>query len=721
MRAQRAGSVVERLRSSNVRRAAAIASGILAVSLAAGAADAIVWSSNGPSGGLIQALAVDPTDPAKLYAGTSSGGFFRSVNAGFSWSAINTGIASPSSFVMTGVAVNPLNPARVYGTRQSGAQGFVFRSTDGGATWNQIQFDAAANDVATGRDPFRPDTVYYAGQALYRSINGGDNWFVVSTTGPYYCVVVDPILPTTLYAGAVGHIRKSTDYGGTWVTKSTGLPGSRNVQALAIHPTTPSILYAGVESSGVYKSVDSGETWAPLGPTVGASSLSVYGLAIDPADPNRIYAAGLVAAGVGVYVSTNAGASWTATPLALPAWALALAPSTPARLIAGTSEGVFSSSDGAANWFAANTGFANRAIRSLATGGGGRVYAGGTTGKVFRSDNGGATWLADAATVAPESITAVAVDPTNSAIVYAGTIGTQGIHKSVNGALTWSPLATGSAPINGYSLAIDPTNTNIVYAGAFGGVYRSTQGGANWSAPNTFHPFPVALAIDPASPSTLYAGTDPINAPFSGVYKSTNAGASWSPVNTGLPSVAGAAVQALAIDPATGAVYAGLESLGVYKTTNGGGSWSAANAGLGNLDVTSLRVDPGAPTTVYAGTRGGGVYRSSNGGSQWVAIGDGIHNPRIEALAVTAPGRPLAGSAGNGVFFVPACADEQDNDGDGAIDFDGGPALATPDPQCITPTRNRESPGSCGLGGELVFALGLLGTLRRAIRARAVG
>jgi hypothetical protein len=108
------------------------------------------------------------------------------------------------------------------------------------------------------------------------------------------------------------------------------------------------------------------------------------------------------------------------------------------------------------------------------------------------------------------------------------------------------------------------------------------------------------------------------------------------------------------------------------------------------------------------------VYRSTDGGAQWVAIGDGLQNPRVMALAVTAPGRPLAGTGGNGVFFVPACADERDNDGDGAIDWDGGPAQGPPDPQCTAPTRNRESAGSCGLGGEVVLALWLLGALRRA-------
>lgn len=713
MRAHRCESVFEGSRSLSLRRVWRVATCVLVLS-GAGAAEAILWTSNGPVGGLVQALAVDPSDPATIFAGTSGGGFFRSTDAGSSWSAVNTGIASPGSFVMTGVSVSPLDPARVYGTGQSGAQGFVFRSSDGGVSWTSAQLDASANAVTAVGDPFRPNTVYCAGQALYRTLDGGETWHGVSFTGPYFSVVADPTAPLTVYAGGLSHVRKTTDGGSTWVSKSAGLPSGRDVQAIAVHPTTPSTLFAGVETSGVYRSTDGGDNWTSLGPTVGTSHLSVFALAIDPANPDTIHAAGIVSGGVGVYSSTNGGSSWTATPLALGAWALAVAPLSPTRLFAGTSEGAWASSNAGASWSAANTGLANRAIRSLATGTGGRVYAGGTTGKVFRSDNGGANWLPGVQVVVPDQIYSLAVDPSNPEIVYAGSMGLGGVRKSLDGGVSWSHLATGTAPITGYSLAVDPTNPSIVYAGAFGGVHRSTQGGLNWSPPNTFAPFVVALVIDPASPSTLYAGTDPIAAPFSGVYKTTNSGGLWTPVNTGLPSVAGTAVQALALDPVTGAVYAGLENLGVYKSTNAGGSWSAVNTGLANLDVTSLRVDPSPPSSVYAGTLGGGVYRSTDGGAQWVAIVDGLQNPHVMALAVTAPGRPLVGSGGNGVFFVPACSDDRDNDGDGAIDWDGGPAQGPPDPECTSPTRNRESPGACGLGAELVLVLGLIAALRRA-------
>jgi hypothetical protein len=65
----------------------------------------------------------------------------------------------------------------------------------------------------------------------------------------------------------------------------------------------------------------------------------------------------------------------------------------------------------------------------------------------------------------------------------------------------------------------------------------------------------------------------------------------------------------LAIDPATPAtLYAGTSGDGVFKSTNGGGNWTAANTGLTNTDVNTLAIDPATPTTLYAGTHGGGVF-----------------------------------------------------------------------------------------------------------------
>jgi hypothetical protein len=112
-----------------------------------------------------------------------------------------------------------------------------------------------------------------------------------------------------------------------------------------------------------------------------------------------------------------------------------------------------------------------------------------------------------------------------------------------------------------------------------------------------------ALAIDPQTPSTVYAGVSPYGSNLSGVLKSTDGGASWTAVNNGLPPRTVA--RALAIDPeAPLTLYAGTDG-GVFKSTDGGANWSAMNEGPTNPSVHALVIKP---LDLYAGTYGGGVF-----------------------------------------------------------------------------------------------------------------
>jgi len=137
-------------------------------------------------------------------------------------------------------------------------------------------------------------------------------------------------------------------------------------------------------------------------------------------------------------------------------------------------------------------------------------------------------------------------------------------------------------------------------------VFKSTDGGSSWSVvslPNAGTSAVNALAIDPATPTTLYVGTRlrGLHGSFS-VFKSTDGGSTWSVVNTGLPI--NTPVTALAIDPTIPTtLYAG--TVGVFKSTDGGSTWSAVNTGLTNTAVRALAIDPATPTTLYAGTDGG--------------------------------------------------------------------------------------------------------------------
>ncbi len=171
------------------------------------------------------------------------------------------------------------------------------------------------------------------------------------------------------------------------------------------------------------------------------------------------------------------------------------------------------------------------------------------------------------------------------------------VSKSTNGGSAWSRsiLTTGGGFT--YALAVDPSNSNIVYAGGNPGLFKSTNAGSSWVLSSTGLSGTVnAIGINPVNCNIMYAGTT------IGVFKSTNGGANWT--DCGLDSA-----QAVLVHPsAPETVFVGTKN-GVYRSANSGGSWTAMSAGLDNLDVTSLGINPNF--YLFCGTRGCGMYASS--------------------------------------------------------------------------------------------------------------
>jgi photosystem II stability/assembly factor-like uncharacterized protein len=256
----------------------------------------------------------------------------------------------------------------------------------------------------------------------------------------------------------------------------------------------------------------------------------------------------------------------------------------------------------------------------------------GTDRGLFRSTNNGANWNLSNTGLTTSFVYSIVIDRNTPTTIYAGTAG--GVSKSTDGGVTW--VTTG--PTNGTvrTLAIDPSNSSIIYAGTASGVYKTTNGGASWMAINNgmvvsfasgSGTFPVTirnLVIDPGNPNTVYAGSS------SGIYKSTDGGANWFRLTSGLPS---SNIQTVVIDPANPAMlYVGLNSLGVFKSTNSGANWTAANTGLSNLSIRSLAMAPNDPNTLYAGTLNG-IFKTTNGGTSWSAVNNGLLTPYTDSVS----------------------------------------------------------------------------------------
>jgi hypothetical protein len=469
-----------------------------------------VWTTHGPYGGSrsVEALAIDPVTPSTLYAGTEGGGVFKSTDSGASWSAVNTGLPSgdlgPS---VQALAIDPLTPSTLYAGGLadpfSGTRG-MFKSTDGGASWTAIN---------TGL-----------------------------TTINVRMLAIDPKTPSTLYAGTAYYnesmtvgVFQSTDGGASWSPVNTGLTEDLDVGTFAIDPLTPTTLYAGTYGSGVFKSTDSGGSWSAV--NTGLGNLDVRALAIDPVTPSTLYAG---TAG-GVYRSTNNGGSWTAVNVGLGyciVQALAIDPITPSTLYAGTDDGVYRSTDTGANWSAINTGLTNTYVWTLVidpktTN---TIYAGihgacgyGTgvgpcfAGGVFKSTDGGASWTGInngfSSDLVGIKILSLLIDPATPSTLYADTqicdpwCGPVQVYQSTDSGGSWSALNTGLGDLIGV-LAIDPVTPSTLYAGTDLGVFQSTNSGASWTAINNgftdsygYVKHVIALAIDPKTPRRLYAGT----------------------------------------------------------------------------------------------------------------------------------------------------------------------------------------------------------------------
>ena len=296
--------------------------------------------------------------------------------------------------------------------------------------------------------------------------------------------------------------------------------------------------------------------------------------------------------GLGLYVTQDRAATWVAAASDIgPSKVLALVadPERNAVLYAGTSHGLFKSTDDGITWKAAS-GLPADAVTTVALDPANTttVYACMSEG-LYQSKDGGATWKA----LLTSPVTSVAASATRSGVIFAGRASAP-VLRSVDGGVSWQEVG---AAVSVNALAIDPTNAQMIYAATSrSGIYLSIDGGATWTYSNTgltrgSAPLPVyVIAIDPRIPQRLYAGT------ANGLYRSSDWGADWAPAGTGIGT---RSVLSLAINTVdANYVYAGTARGGVFQTIDGGDHW--ASTGPANLDANAVVVDSAA-RFVYAG------------------------------------------------------------------------------------------------------------------------
>ena len=312
----------------------------------------------------------------------------------------------------------------------------------------------------------------------------------------------------------------------------------------------------------------------------GQRSDTIVSIALHPTKSNIIY----VATDEAVYKSSDTGARWTRFAGELTRTrviSLAIDPKLSATVFAGTmGDGTYKSPDGGRNWHQFNSGIQKGTISAIVNQivfnprGTEMVYAATTVG-VFRSINGGRQWVERMAGMNEVNfVVSLALDPQNPSVLYAGTTG--GVYRTTNGTESWVKKSTGmvaadakmaSMALGVNSLAVDPTNSDVVYAGTTKGLYKSMDQGEHWVKleGSVQDSYVSAIQIDPSHPSTLYLATS------DRVQKSEDSGATWQPKINGLEATSIRSLQISPSDPQV--LYIGTNGGGLYRSVDGGESW----------------------------------------------------------------------------------------------------------------------------------------------------
>jgi photosystem II stability/assembly factor-like uncharacterized protein len=510
-------------------------------------------------------LAMDPNDPNIVYSGLS--GVEKTTDGGMTWVPASQGLGDAQIFSF---AINPFNPNVLFaGTTGDGA----FKSTDGGATWNAVAIDSTVYGLLV--DPDDSNIVYAGsnGDGVYKSTDGGDSFARVGS--PKVRVVFSIVKSgSKLYAGtAGGGVSVSEDGGVTWT--NTGVSQS---QGLILSVDSVGSVYLGTNFDGAFMLPADGGTWRRLAWDQLKTCACQLGhaLAIDPSNHNHIF---FTTNDGGLLVTEDGGVTWQDGGVngfvARAPRAVAFDPQQPQRVYASSiAGGLFKSEDGGQHWQRRRFGSSTNYTTGISVDPVDHsVYVatftnlGIDTNGIWKSTDFGETFTRiDRAPHAPQgqfldlSGRGITVDPHRHRTVYFADR-SQGIWRSRNAGEAWYRIDATPA----FSVTVDPTDSNIVYAGTLqDGVLKSTDGGSSFTAKNNRlsgnrTSRTGSVQVDPKHPNVLYVGTE-----GNGVFKSKDGAETWFRVNIGLDDLV---VTGFAMAPGSPNILYAATFSSVYKKT----------------------------------------------------------------------------------------------------------------------------------------------------------
>lgn len=578
------------------------------------------WLGPGNIGGRIRTILIHPTNPNVMWIGAVSGGIWRTDNAGSGWYPIADFMANigVTSLVMDPTNVNIMYAATGEGffpgsTAPQGAG--IFKSVNGGVTWNQLTSTNGVNFQYTNRLAHHPSTANIllaatGANQIFRSVDGGATWtLVLNAIGAVTDVKYHPVFSNNVLAGTASDAYFSSDAGLTWTRQTTGAAGK-----LPASPGRCEVAFARSTGASMYISVDRnrGEIWHGTAGAItwtrmntGTNYLGSQGsydnaIWVDPIDPDIV-----VVGGIDLWRSTDGGTTLTQ----ISRW------------------------QNFHNGGPANSAHADQHIIVNHPG-----YNGTTNRIVYFGNDGGIQRANDVLTVAQTSgwtNLAASLGITqfyggsaapNGSLIVGGAQDNDKLHFTPgNGIHNWRQPTTG----DGGFAAVDYINNNRVYGEfVYLAIQRSDNGGVGYtqktnglldtctstSVPCTKSLFIAPFVMDPSTPTTLLAGGQSI-------WQTTNAADNWTQLRPPLGN--GQRCSAIDIAPSnSNIIWVGYDGGRLSRSFSGGSTWLDVTAAeLPVRYITDIAINPATPSEVlvtYGGYVNNSVWLTTNGGGNWV-------------------------------------------------------------------------------------------------------
>lgn len=562
---------------------------------------------NGGGAGRLNCIRFHPTDPNIIFVGAPSGGLWKSIDAGSTWS---TNTDALPTLGINDIAIDPLNTNVMYlATGDADASDTygvgILKSIDGGMTWNITGLNwTTVQNRTISRIIINPNdnTMLFASTSngVYKSTNAGITWTKVLASNSIRDLELKPGDPSIIYAASSTNFYKSVNTGNSFSIITSGLPPNTAPSriAIAVTPADPSyvyLLYSDNNSNGflgLYRSANSGTNFSMQanspnllgydadGQDAGGNGWYTLSIAVSPTDKDEI-----VVGGVNIWKSADGGNNWTIN----------------------------------AHWYGdGGTPYVHADIHDLVYLPDGSVCFAATDGGIFFTTNGGNTWMDKSNGMQIGQIYRLGGTETNANLVLQGW---QDNGTNLFNAGTWGAVLGG----DGMECFIDWSDPNYMYAEYQNGALAiSSNAGASFSditaGINESGQWITPWLQDPLAPQTIYAG-------FENVWKSINRGNNWAPISNlntnGLTSLAVATSNPQYIYASNGS--------SIFKTTDGGASWLTLSGppGVSNT-LTYIAVSATDPDKIWITFSGytaiNKLFKSLDGGNTWTNLSGNLPN-----------------------------------------------------------------------------------------------